>query len=174
MESKSPKNQHAERILNFGCAVLVATPFVCIIVFFVSQILNRRIPRDLVVTDSSEPRQVALAFAYSLPFNKTAEMRSYIVEEKWGFVDNWSTTHEPISEDCLYPWDADFQGTMVFGGNDFGSSSSVSLFYAFDCPEYSYWFDLSGLELKLLDGKWQIVSWEYLCEERGGERRCFR
>jgi hypothetical protein len=174
MESESPKNQRAERILNFGCAVLVAIPFVCIIVFVVSQNLNRRPPRDMTITDSSEPFQVALAFAYSLPYNEITKMKSYVVQEKWEFLDNWSKTHVPISEKCLYPWDADFQNTMIFGGNDVGGSSSVTLFYTFDCPEYSYWFDLTELELELIDGKWQIVSWKEICEERGSGRRCFR
>lgn len=174
MESESLGNQHTDRIFNIGCAVLVAIPFVCIIIFVISQILNRQPPRDIVVTDSSEPFQVALAFAYSLPYNKIAEMKSYVVQEKWEFLDNWSKTHVPISEKCLYPWDADFQNTMIFGGNDVGGSSSVTLFYTFDCPGYGYWFDLSGLELKLLDGKWQIIDWEEICEERGGGRRCFK
>lgn len=174
VESESLKNQRNERIVKTGCTILIALPLVAIFVFITLLILSIFPPRNIFLADKNEPSDVALAFAYSLPFNKMDEMKSYVVQEKWEFLDNWSEIHAPISKKCRYPWDPDFQNTMMFGGVDHGGSSSVSLFYTYNCPEYGYWFDLSELELKLINGKWQIVDWEEICEERGGGRRCFK
>jgi len=171
MESESLANQHIKRTLRLGC---IAIPLVIIIACVVSQIQHLYPPKNVFLVDKNEPYDVALAFAYSLPYNKINEMKSYVAQEKWEFLDNWTKIHSPISKKCRYPWDPDFHGAMMVGGNDVGGSSSVSLFYTYDCPNYSYWFNFSGLELKLLDGKWQIVDWEEICEERDGVRRCFK
>ena len=164
--------QRSSRLVKVGCMILIAVPLLAIMVFIIKQFQNQYPPKDVFLADENDPSDVALAFAYSLPLNKMTEMKSYIVQEKWEFVEKWSDIHEPISNECRYPWDPDFQNTMIFGGMNKGSSSSVSLFYTYDCPGYGYWFDLSQLELKLIDGKWQIIRWEEICEKRSGRRRC--
>jgi hypothetical protein len=169
---ESSKAQRSNRLVKVSCVILVAVPFLAIAVFIIILIQSRYPPRGIFLANQNDPADVALAFAYSLPRNEMAEMKSYIVQEKWDFIEMWTEIHQPISNKCIYPWDPDFQNTMMFGGVDNGGSPSVSLFYTYDCPEYGYWFDLSGLELKLIDGKWKIISWEEICEERGSGRRC--
>ena len=169
---ESDRAQRSNRLVKIGCISLVALSLLAIVVFIVYLVQRRYPPRGIFLADENDPSDVALAFAYSLPFNKMTEMKSYIVQEKWEFVEKWPEIHQPISKECLYPSDPDFQNTMMLGPVDNGGSSSVSLFYAYDCPDYGYWFDLGGLELKLIDGKWQIIRWEKICEERGVVRRC--
>jgi hypothetical protein len=169
---ESDKAQRAGRLVKVGCIILLAVSLVAIVIVIASLVRNLYPSKGIFLADENDPADVALAFAYSLPLNKMAEMKSYIVQEKWKFVETWPEIHEPIPKECRYDWDPDFQSTMMFGGVDNGGSSSVSLFYNYDCPEYWYGFYVSGLELKLIDGKWQIVRWEEICEERGSGRRC--
>ena len=169
---ESDKAQRSDRFDKAGCMILLAIPVVIIAISIVSLVLNLYPSKGIFLANENDPSDVALAFAYSLPWNEMAEMKSYIVQEKWEFIETWPEIHEPIPKECRYDWDPDFQDTRLFGGSDNGGSSSVSLFYNYDCPEYWYGFYVSGLELKLIDGKWQIVRWEEICEERGSGRRC--
>ena len=168
---ESDKARRSTRFTKGNCLFLLAIPVVAIAVFIASQVLNLYPSTRIFLANENDPGDVALTFAYSLPFNEMAEMKSYVVQENWEFVEKWPDIHEAISKKCHIPWDPDFEYFM-FGGQDNGGSSSASLFYNYDCPKYWYTFSLDGLELKQVDGKWQIVSWKEICEDTGSRQKC--
>ena len=131
--------------------------FVLVIGYLAFIFLPHYPSKDVFIADIDDPADVAEAFSYSLPFNRLEGMESYVIREKWDFIENWSATHLPISEKCHYPGDPDFQGHFLGGGNDRGGVSTAYISYSYDCPEYYYSF-VADLELELIDNKWQVVG----------------
>jgi hypothetical protein len=168
---ESDKAQRSAPFGKAGCMFLLAFLLVIIAICTLSQVLPLYPAIRIFLANENDPADVALTFAYSLPFNEMAEMKSYLVQENWEFVEKWPEIHEAVSKECHIPWDPDFEYFM-FGGQDNGGSSSARLFYNYDCPGYWYTFYVYELELKRVDGKWQIVRWKEICEDTGSRRRC--
>ena len=168
---ESDKTQRSAPFGKAGCMFLLVFLLVIIAICTLSQVLPLYPAIRIFLANENDPGDVALTFAYSLPFNEMAEMKSYLAQENWEFVEKWPEIHEAVSKECHIPWDPDSEYFM-FGGEDNGGSSSARLFYDYDCPEYRYTFYVDGLELKRVDGKWQILRWKDICELKGGIRRC--
>ena len=168
---ESQKNSHKDRIARIGCITSIVIPLVAIVLFIAVQFYNLHPDRDLFVADQSHSFDVAYAFAHSLSINSMDEMKSYLAEEKWSFLNGWINVHEPISKMCHFPWDPDLRGIGV-GGSKTPDSISISMHFIYDCPNYGYKFEFRSLELKLIDEKWQITNWEKICEQKGNTKMC--
>jgi hypothetical protein len=113
------------------------------------------------------------AFAYSLAYNKLDGVKSYVSEDKWTFIDDWSTQHQAISSHCKSPSDPD-DGPFWMGGFDDGSHI-ISVYFDFreDCPGYFYSFRIDA-NLERVNNKWQVTDWTILCERgRTLEEMCY-
>jgi len=84
---ESSKAQRSNRLVKVGCVILVAVPLLAIAVFIYQLVQNRYPPKGIILANQDDPADVALAFAYSLPWNEMADMKSYIVQDKWEFIE---------------------------------------------------------------------------------------
>lgn len=117
------------------------------------------------IADQTDKMDTAAAFAYSLAHNRTENMYSFVVVNKWGFIDTWPTTHTALPDSCRYPDDPDFWGFMYADG------VGTDLWFEYTCPERVF-FQVS-LEMIHLNGKWFVNDWDKICEERGTKKQCW-
>jgi hypothetical protein len=63
--------------------------------------------RSVFKANPDDAQGTVEAFAYSLAHNKLDGVKSYVSEDKWAFIDTWSTRHQAISPACKDPMDGD-------------------------------------------------------------------
>jgi hypothetical protein len=124
-----------------------------------------------LVANPADANDTVEAFAYSLAYNKLDGVKSYVAEDKWSFIDSWSTHHQAIPQSCNYPSDPD-DGPFWMSSFDDGTQTRLIYFsFSQDCPNYFYVFRISA-DLKQVDNRWQVIGWSELCE-RTTEERCY-
>ena len=114
------------------------------------------------------------AFAYSLAYNRLESIDSYLVEEKWPFIDNWYIRHKPVSSDCTFPNDPDLGPTSgIVESMDEASGGFYFFLQCSDSDEDTYMFSVHNVRLQRIEGRWKIVEWDQVCETKNRQEECF-
>lgn len=123
------------------------------------------------IANQSDAADTTQAFAYSLAYNKLDNVKTYVAEDKWGFIDSWTLNHEAVSTECK-DWDHPWEPGMVGVCDPESNICSVAYWIDYNCPEYSYTFMVDA-NLEFRNKKWEITSWTDICETKGEVEKCY-
>ena len=129
--------------------------------------------RSVFDADPNNASDTIQAFAYSLAHNKLDEVKSYVSEDKWAFIDTWSTRHQAVSPDCKDLEDSDVGPFWSSSFDDSTQMASITFFLNQECPDSFYMFRISDAKLKRVDSRWQVMDWSEICERATEDEQCY-
>ena len=165
---RNDQDKSFKRFFLLSCSVFsILTILFCF--YFLYTIIDFKESR--FVANRSDALDTTRAFAYSLAYNRLDTVKTYVSEDRWSFIDSWSSIHEAISPECK-EWSDPPEMDSISGVVDktYYSTYWVNL----NCPKYfSYSFKVS-VELNWSNNVWTITNWTDICETRGADEKCYK
>lgn len=155
--------------LPIYCGTLAIAIIFCFLLGFLT---IKLLHVSLFKANRQDAFDTAQALAYSLAYNKLDTVKTYVSEEKWGFLDSWSSIHSAVSPSCK-PWDNP-SGTDAIGSSSTEDPNTYRYAYwiDYDCPQYSYTFFID-VNLSSINREWKITEWYEICETKGADKKCY-
>lgn len=119
-----------------------------------------QINEHIYQADQSDPVDVADAFIFSLADNRIEDLKGFVVEERWDFLEKWPNRNFSSIGDCQFYADPDYGGISV-SGDDSGEKTSVGVTHWIDCPDGGKSLSVF-VNLIKIDNKWFVADWTNL------------
>jgi hypothetical protein len=112
-------------------------------------------------TDTTDPVEVAGAFAAAMRTNNTARAKDLAASHLRPVIDSWVSSHTPPPQ-C--PFSLDFDHPVSSGVTGYGEGKATVSYSQFCEPHNGYEFIMHDIILEEAGGEWNITGWGTVCE----------